>query len=160
MQRTTRTLLLLTNEEPPEKVLKRSMEANGYTNNTVQTQRMFPYSYFPETTCRNRKGARLSEKQPPQTRECILQSRAHMNWICDIVQGQGPKMGHHSLWFPEFDEVLTSFLGIYSWKPLWSIYQGYGHSLGDYEHRARLSSTKAAATQNQILKSGNSITKK
>lgn len=107
---------------------------------------MFPYSYLPETTSRNRRGVGLSKQHPPQTQECILWSHAHMNWICDLVQGQGPKMRHNSLWFPEFHEVLTSFLSRYSWKPLWKVYHSYGHSLGDYKHWALLSSTKATAT--------------
>lgn len=58
--------------------------------------------------------------------------------------------------FSEFDEVLTSFLGRYSWKPLWRIYQSYGHSLGNQKCWACLSSTKAAAT----AKPENIITKK
>lgn len=125
-----------------------------------QTQRTFPYSYFPETTSRNGRGAGLSKKQLPQTQQHILWSHARRNWICDLVQGQGPKMRHHSLWCPEFDEILTSFLSRYSWKPLWRIYQGYGHSLGTTNTGHICQVQKQQPQQNQILKPGNSVTKK
>lgn len=75
---------------------------------TFQTQRMVPYSYFPKTTFRNGREVGLSKKQPPNTQEHILCSHAHVNWICGLVQGQGPKMRHHSFRFPEFNWPVSS----------------------------------------------------
>lgn len=96
---------------------------------------LFPWNYLQKWE----KSGIVQEAASTKLRNTF--SEGTLTWTGDLVQCQDLKMS-----FSEFSEVLTSSLSRYSWKPLWRIYQSYGHSLGNQKRWACLSSTKAAAT--------------